>query len=368
MFNRIKSLVPKRGKGIGIEIGSERINIARIRKQGQAFKASLFPSVEVPEGIFEDGHIVNSTELCELIQSALAENKLKVNRVATALPMREAVMRIIPVPEELEDEELRDVLNQEASLYLPYPREQVDLDYQKLGVIDDEDGIAKVQVLLVATRKEVTDSYIETFQKAGLIIDVLEINSFALIRTIREQLRQFSAQEAVVLVDIEYDTTEVAIIVNGVPQFNRSIPIGTYHLQSSLTRAMNLPNSRKIELLQGMTIPSNPPPQDGTETGYTESNPGMAALIRVLGELADELRRSTDFYKSQNENLKIEQMLLAGPGSAIGQLDEFLTQRLNLSTIKIDPVSALGLQLESEISEVQRSEIGTVLGLAMRQV
>jgi type IV pilus assembly protein PilM len=367
MFNRIKSLIPKGGKGIGIEIGSERINIARIRKQGQALKASLFPSVEVPEGIFEDGQIVNSSELCELIQMALTENKLKVNRVATALPMREAVMRIIPVPEELQDEELRDVLNQEASLYLPYPREQVDLDYQKLGVIDDEDGIAKVQVLLVATRKEITNSYIETFQQAGLTIDVLEINSFALIRTIREQLRQFSSQEAVVLVDIEYDTTEVAIIVNGVPQFNRSIPIGTYHLQSSLTRAMNLPNSRKIELLQNMTIPSGPP-QDGTMTGFTESNPGMAALMRSLGELGDELRRSTDFYKSQNENLKIEQMLLAGPGSAIGQVDEFFTQRLNLTTIKIDPVSALGLQLESEISDVQRSEIGTVLGLAMRQV
>lgn len=367
MFNRIGSLIPKSGKGIGIEIGSERINIARIRKQGQALKASLYPSIEVPEGIFEDGHIVNSDELCALIQSALAENKLKVSRVATALPMREAVMRIIPVPEELQDEELKDVLNQEASLYLPYPREQVDLDYQKLGIIDDEDGIAKVQVLLVATRKEVTDSYIETFQKAGLTIDVLEINSFALIRTIREQLRQFSSQEAVVLVDIEYDTTEVAIILNGIPQFNRSIPIGTYHLQDSLTKAMNLPSSRKIELLQGMTIP-NLGTQDSTATGYTEGNPGMASLIRALSELGDELRRSTDFYKSQNENLKIEQMLLAGPGSAIGQLDEFFTQRLNLSTVKIDPVASLGLQLESEISEVQRAEIGTVLGLAMRQV
>jgi type IV pilus assembly protein PilM len=367
MFNRIKNLVPKGGKGIGIEISSERISIARIRKQGQALKASLFPAVEVPEGIFEDGHIINPSELCDLIQAALAEHKLKVNRVATALPMREAVMRIIPVPEELEDEELKDVLNQEASLYLPYPREQVDLDYQKLGVIEDEDGIAKVQVLLVATRKEVTDSYINTFQQAGLTIDVLEINSFALIRTIREQLRQFSSQEAVVLVDIEYDTTEVAIIVNGVPQFNRSIPIGTYHLQNAVTRAMNLPNSRKIEHLQGMTIPTDTP-QDGITTGVTESNPGMAALIRGLGELGDELRRSTDFYKSQNDNLKIEQMLLAGPGAAIGQLDEFFTQRLNLSTIKIDPISALGLQLESEVSEAQRAEIGTVLGLAMRQV
>ena len=55
------------------------------------------------------------------------------------------------------------VLNHEAALYLPYPREEVDLDYQKLGFFEDEDGIEKIQVLLVATRREVTDSYMDTF-------------------------------------------------------------------------------------------------------------------------------------------------------------------------------------------------------------
>src|SRR3712207_8850596 len=88
--------------------------------------------------------------------------------------------------------------------------------------------------------------YIDTFQQAGLTLDVLEINSFALIRTIREQLRQFAPQEAAVLVDIEFDSTEIAIIVDGVPQFSRTVPIGTYQLQSALSRAMNLPTSRKI--------------------------------------------------------------------------------------------------------------------------
>jgi len=52
-------------------------------------------------------------------------------------------------------------------------------------------------------------------------------------------------------------------------------------------------------------------------------NPGMAAIIRVLGELTDELRRSLDFYLSQSENLEVAQILLAGPGGGLGQLDEF---------------------------------------------
>ena len=367
MFNRFKGLLSKSKKGIGIELAPERINIAQMRKQGQGFKVTTLYSHEVPEGIFQGGQIADSPALAELIKTAIAESKLKVDRVATAVPMREAIIRIIPVPAELDDQELRDmVLNHEAGLYLPYPREEVDLDYQKLGFFEDEDGIQKVQVLLVATRREITDMYIDTFQQAGLQVDVLEINSFALIRTIREQLRQFAPQEAAVLVDIEFDSTEIAIIVDGVPQFSRTVPIGTYQLQNALSRAMNLPTSRNTELLQGMTIPSTPP--DGVRSGQTGINPGMAALLRVLGELADELRRSIDFYLNQSENLEVAQLLLAGPGGGIGQLDEFFTQRLSLPTTQVDPVAALSLEVDQEIPPVQRPGLGTVLGLGLREV
>jgi len=70
------------------------------------------------------------------------------------LPYRESLVRLIPLPAELDDQEVREmVLNHEAGLYLPYPREEADVDYQKLGYFVDEDGL-KVQVLLVATRKK----------------------------------------------------------------------------------------------------------------------------------------------------------------------------------------------------------------------
>jgi len=362
-----KSLFAKKGQGLGIELAPERLNIVQLHKQKQTYKLDTLISEPVPEGIFEEGNIVDSPALAELIQETLTANNIKAKKVATAVPMREAIIRIIPIPAELDDQELRDmVLNHEAGLYLPYPREEVDLDYQKLGFFEDEDGIEKVQVLLVATKREVTDVYVDTFEQAGLELDVLEINSFALIRTIREQLRQFGPQEAAVLVDIEFESTEIAIIVDGVPQFSRTVPIGTFQLQSALSRAMNLPAKRDTEMLQGMTIPTTP--VDGLRTGATGINPGMAALLRVLGELADELRRSIDFYLNQSADLEIAQLLLAGPGGGIGQLDEFFTNRLSLPTEQIDPVAALSLEVDEEIPDAQRPGLGTVLGLGLREV
>ncbi|WP_026099946.1 type IV pilus assembly protein PilM [Fortiea contorta] len=368
MVKSFNSLFGKSHKGIGIELAPERVNIVQLRKQRQGLKIEALASVTVPEGLISDGQINDPGGVAELIQQALADSKIKASRVATGVPGRDSVVRLIPVPAELDDKELRDmVLNHEASLYLPYPREEADVDYQKLNYFVDEDGIEKVQVLLVATRKEVTDTYISTFELAGLQIDVLEINSFALLRTIREQLRQLGPQEAAVLVDIEFDSSEIAIIVNGVPQFSRTIPIGTYQMQTALSRAMSLPTSRDMELLQGMIIV--PTPMDDGKTGITEANPGMAAILRVANEITDELRRSIDFYLNQNENLEVAQILLAGPGGGLQGLDEFFTQRLSLPTTQIDPIAALSIGVDEEkYPTPQRSGLAIVLGLGMREV
>lgn len=366
MLNRLTNLIGRQSKGIGIEIAPERINLAQIRNSDRGYELTTFATKKVPEGVFEEGKIIDPPAVAELIKEVLDEQKLKAAKVATSVPMRDTIIRLIPIPAELDDQELRDIiLNQEASLYLPYPSEEVDLDYQKLGYFEDEDGIEKVQVLLVATRKEVTETYLDIFEQVGVSIDVLEINSFALIRTIREQLRQFSSTEAAVLIDLEFDSTELAIVVDGIPQFNRTVPIGTYQLQSALSRAMNLPPTRDIEILQGMTIPV---PVTAGKPEPADYNAGMIAVQRVLGELADEIRRSIDFYLNQSEGIEVVQILLAGPGGGIGQLDAFFTNRLSLPTMKVDPIAALSIQVPEEIPEVKRPGLGTVLGLGLREL
>jgi type IV pilus assembly protein PilM len=370
VVSSLQSLFSKKNKGVGVELTPDRVNLARLKKKGQGFQLMTLASAEVPEGIFQDGQIVDTAGMSDIIQSVLAESKLKVKNAATAIPSgRDTVTRIIPVPAELDDRELREmVLNQEAGLYLPFPRDEADVDYQKLGLFVDEDGIEKVQVLLVATRKDVTNSYLETFRQAGLAVDVLEISSFSLIRTIRPQLRQFSPQEAVALIDIQFESTEISIAVDGVPQFSRTVPIGTYQIQTSLSRAMNLPPSRNTDLLQGMSVPaSSSMDQSMGASKMGGTNPATAAMLRILGDLADELRRSIDFYHNQGENTEVAQLLLAGPGASIGQLDEFFSQRLSLPTVMIDPIAAMSLEVAQEIPVAQRSGLGVVLGLGLRE-
>ncbi len=363
MVSFLQGLFSKRKPGVGIELATERINLVELRKKGQQLQLVTLATIPVPEGIVQDGQIVDTLAMAELIQAAITDNNIKAKTVGTSIPGREAVTRIIPVPADLSDDELKDYMNSEAGLYLPFPREEADVDYQKLGRFVDEDGIEKIQVLLVATRKEVTNSYVETFAQAGLKVTVLEVSNFSLIRTLKNQLEQFSSNEAAIIADLEFDSTELAIVVDGIPQFNRTIPIGLYQIQSTLNSAMNLPPTRDVSELLAMTLPMT-----DTIGALSDPNPGTNAIIKVFTELADELRRSVDFYINQSDGLEMAQLLLTGPGAAIGQLDEFFMQRLAMPATQVDPIESLSIAFEREIPPEQRASLGVVLGLGMRMI
>ncbi len=360
----------KSKKGIGIEITSEKVNLVQLRRKGpSSYKLLTYGSVELPEGTVEEGRILDPVALGEIIRSLLVEKKVKVKKVATALPGRETVSRLIRLPAEIPDIELREmVLNQEASLYLPFPREDADVDYQKLGTSLDDDGIERVEILMVATPKEVTDSYIQALEIAQLQVDIVEVSSFALIRAMHNELARFSTlAEAVAIVDIEYEATEITVTVDGVPQFSRTFPIGTAQIQNAQLRAINLPPRRTtdMEMLSSTVVPLQSMDTASLAGGGT---PGDAAIMRVVGDLSDELRRSIDFYTSQSPGSDVVQLLIAGPGACIGQLNEFFSQRLGIAASAIDPMTAMGVTSDTDIPIHDRMAMSVSLGLGLREV
>jgi Tfp pilus assembly protein, ATPase PilM len=262
------------------------------------------------------------------------------------------------------------VLNQEASLFLPFPREDADVDYQKLGTSLDDDGIERQEILMVATPREVTDVYMQTMESAGLKLDVLEVASYALLRALRNYLRDYSSSsESVAIVDIEYEYTEITIAVDGVPQFARTFPIGTLQIQNAQLRAINMPPRRSTdtEMLGAMAVPMQTMDTAGF-VGGANPNAGDAAISRVLSDLADELRRSVDFHISQNLGSEIAQVFLTGPGACIGKLDEFLRQRLGVETRVVDPLEALRVTTDKDVPFLDRVGMVIALGLSLREV
>ncbi|AFY68357.1 type IV pilus assembly protein PilM [Thalassoporum mexicanum PCC 7367] len=370
-MNNFLSLIGGKPPGVGIEVNSERVNIVQLKSKGQAgYKLVNHATSTLDEGIVEEGRINDPIALGEIIRGLMSDNKIKAKKVATAVPGRETVSRLIKLPAEIPDDELREmVLNQEASLYLPFPREDADVDYQKLGTSLDDDGIERLEILMVATPREVTDMYLQTMEIAQLDVDIVEVTSFSIIRSLKEQLARFQTMaEAVAIVDIEYESTEITITVDGVPQFSRTVGIGTEQIQNAQLRAINLPPRRNtdMEMLSAMTVPIQTIDTAGL-AGGSGNSPGDAAILRVLGDLSDELRRSIDFHTSQTAGSDVVQLLLVGPGACIGQLNEFFSQRLGIAVTQVDPLDALAVSADDDLSVPERMAMVVVLGLGIRE-
>ena len=98
MVNFVQKLFSKSKHGIGIELAPDRLNIMQLQKQRQGYKIAQFISEEVPEGLFSEGQIIDQPAMAELIDRVLSENKIKTKNIATTIPGRESVVRLVPVP------------------------------------------------------------------------------------------------------------------------------------------------------------------------------------------------------------------------------------------------------------------------------
>ncbi|MFQ3583837.1 type IV pilus biogenesis protein PilM [Thermostichus vulcanus] len=356
---------------LGVDINPERISVAQLKKQGNGrYRLAHYHSVEMPEGAMIEGRILDPGTIGLALMNLLNENKIPTNLpTATAVPVREAIVRLIRLPADLPADELRRVvLEQEAELYIPYPRDQADVDYQPLGLDLSQDGIERIEVLLVAIPKEVVDNYLEVLQAANLKVRCVELASFSLIRTIREQLTQYGPQEAVLLSSIGYESSEISILVNGIPQFTRTVNIGTIHMRQVLAQSLNLPISRTGDLLQSLKLPLISP-TDVLSTGEQPitTNPGVAAVTRVISDLADEIKRSIDFFINTESSAPVVKVLLAGPGASIGQMDGFLSQSLSMAVELADPFGNIAVPDSLELPLEERPAMGVALGLALRE-
>lgn len=356
---------------LGVDINPERIAVAQLKKQGNGrYRLAHYHSVEMPEGAMIEGRILDPGTIGLALMNLLNENKVPTNLpTATAVPVREAIVRLIRLPADLPADELRRVvLEQEAELYIPYPRDQADVDYQPLGLDLSQDGIERIEVLLVAIPKEVVDNYLEVLRAANLKVRCVELASFSLIRTIREQLTQYGPQEAVLLSSIGYESSEISILVNGIPQFTRTVNIGTIHMRQVLAQSLNLPISRTGDLLQSLKLPLISP-TDVLSTGEQPitGNPGVTAVMRVISDLADEIKRSIDFFINTESSAPVIKVLLAGPGASIGQMDGFLSQSLSMAVELVDPFGNITVPDSLELPLEERPAMGVALGLSLRE-
>ncbi|MDR5709943.1 MAG: type IV pilus assembly protein PilM [Armatimonadota bacterium] len=303
---------------VGLDIGAAAIKVVELTRDGH--RIARLGSARTPLGSLLEGAVVDPEKLGAAIRTALEEAGIRHRRVVTALGSRAAVVREIQVPE-MPEEELRSAVRFEAERYLPVAGEDVRVDHQVVGEV--QEGVRKqLSVLFAAARSDVVDGFVRALQVADLRAEVLEVTTFALARVFRQEARE----GPVLVAGIGADTTEVLIVHEDRLHLSRTLVTGGNTLTRAVAAALDLdPDAAEIVKEEKAVAPVGPkPPEDPTSARVAE------AISPVLADMVMEIRRSAEFFLARSGGREIQKVLLAGGTARIPGLAAFFTEELGL--------------------------------------
>jgi type IV pilus assembly protein PilM len=337
---------------IGLDIGSSAIKLVEVEKKRNGWVVRSFSSVALPEDTIIDGEIVNHAAVVESIKTLVKEASPRSKLVCTSVAGASVIIKHISIPK-TGPKELEDQVYWEAEQYIPFDMKDISLDYE---VVAEEDAEGKMDILLVAAKKDFIDKRLGTLKEAGLEAEVLDVDVLALANVFWENY-DMTPDNAVVLVDVGASLTKINIVSHNTTIFTRDVAVGGKNLTQEIQNKLGI-SFQEAEVLK----------VDACSTGQIPED--VMPLVTAISEnIALEVRRSLDFYAASPVQLPITGVFLCGGASRIPGLANMLTEMLGLAVEYLNPfakVACSGRQFNEEFVAAISSSAAVPLGLALR--
>ncbi len=256
-------------------------------------------------------------EVSNAIKILLSDLKIKPTQAVASLPEDEVVSRLIRLPP-LKESEVRDALKFEAETFVPYPLDQVSIDYEVI----EQDESGRLTVFAIAARNELISQYVKLFKLLGIDLLALESPAVAMRRVVVESV---SATAGMLLIDMGEKYSDIVCINSGKVYFTRAMSVGG----ESLTRAIS------INLGLDMASAEEYKKAYGLKEMQLEGKI-KNAITPVFSSMAEEIRRALASFREE-QNKAAELLVLSGGGANLPGLAEELTRILGVEVQVIQP-------------------------------
>ncbi|MGE5604960.1 MAG: type IV pilus assembly protein PilM [Bacteroidota bacterium] len=345
--------------GVGLDIGANSIKVVELQG-GLKPRLSRFGKMALPEGALSAGEVKEQEQVGKAIKELFAKTKIASKRVVIAIAGQAAIIRHIKMPL-MEDSEVANAIHWEAERYIPFPVDEVTLDFKVIKRYLDQN---EMDVLMVCARNDIIYSHIETLRSIGLQTQVVDIQTFSLMRT--AGLEASNTEGAVGLLDIGFETSDLMILKDGIPLFTRVIPLAGNRFTKTIATNLGI-TSEEAEEIKINKIDA----LSQSESIMSQSLDAKAnfAMQEGLKELTLEIRRSFDYFHMQERNEEVNRLVINGGGSLLPNLATFLNRELGIPVI--DCAIPQGISVPKKFRSILETELplySVALGLAMREV
>jgi type IV pilus assembly protein PilM len=337
----------------------------------------------------QEDQVVDPQGLADEIKALFDEAGISKRYVVTAVGNRQAITRNIHVPK-MSLQELDEAIKWEAERYIPFPIDEVVLDYYVLDNPEDVEEGGQLEVVIAAARLDLVTQQVEYLKLAGLEPVVVDVKPFALLRSLKAALLgdhltkvtltragYTEDNEVGVVLEIAATATTITLVRGDRVLMNRNIGVSGDDFTAAVQRAFGLDfdSAEEVKLDYGTaTIPTEDEEEllnfDAKREQYSPTRV-YEALRPVLVDLTTEIRRSLEFFRVQTGDASISRMLATGGGAKLRGLPDAVGDALGFRVELADPWLSLTVD-ERQFDEQYLAKVGpefsVALGLAQRGV
>ena len=323
----------KKSALLGLDISSTAVKLLELSRSsgrsGAQFRVESYAVEPLPANAVVEKNIADVDAVGQAIHNVVRRSGSKLKHAAVAVSGSAVITKTITMPASLSDSEMETQIQLEADQYIPYPLEEVNIDFEILGV--SEKNPEMMDVLLAASRSENVDDRVAALDIAGLTAEVVDVEAYAMenaFTQVADQLSSGGEDQTIAIADIGATTTTLNVLHNGKIIYTREQNFGGRQLTEEIQRRYGLSVDEAGMAKRQGGLPDNYVPE---------------VLEPFKEAMAQQVSRSLQFFFSSSAYSSVDHIVLAGGSSSIPGVEELIEEKLGIPTIVANPFASMSV-------------------------
>ncbi|MBT0586091.1 type IV pilus assembly protein PilM [Alteromonas oceanisediminis] len=334
---------------IGLDIGTRFVKAVLLEKAGDQYSVNAFACEPITGNAFTDRQVKDFDAVSNALRKVkLALKNKKIKDVAIAVAGSSVLTKIVQMEPDQTDYQLEGQIEVEADSLIPYPLEEVYLDFEELG--PSKTHVNKVNVLLSAAHKDVVDSRVTLLREIPFEPKVIDIEGYAVANAVTTF---YPTSETAFCINIGATLLQVSVIKEGSVVYSKEHVFGTDALLQDICMMQGLERDDAQAQLLADTLPKSW--RDDT-------------LPIFLSNLQQQINRAIQMYISTTHAQRPQKLLICGGGAVIDDIASLLSQDLGLAVEVFNPLANVAIDKKVNAEQLQKlaPQMTIALGLASR--
>jgi len=339
---------------LGIDISSTSVKLIELSNNNGRYRVESYAVEPLPQNSVVEKNINDPQAVGEAVKRVVAKSRTSLRTAAVAVAGSAVITKTIQMPAGLSERDLESQITIEADQYIPYPLDEVAIDFEVLGpsAVNPE----QVDVLLAACRKENVEMREDVLDIAGLKAKVVDVEAYAMERAFKLLESQFEAssdERVIAIIDIGATMTTLSVLVDGKTIYTREQLFGGKQLTEEIQRRYGL-SQEEAGLAKK---------QGGLPDDYEHEvlEPFKEAVVQ-------QVSRSLQFFYSSSQYNMVDYVVLAGGTASIPGLADRVQDRVGIPATLANPFSDMAISSRVNAGALSNDAPSLMIacGLAMR--